>query len=150
MGSSNTAFLDEATRRIAGGCYLALRTGDRRHLSIAAEAAALECSGLAGMRANLCIRHGIDVTRHDAIQGLQLSATNKFRWEATRQLLETLAVDGIEPVLFKGGALHVRWPEMRDVRAMFDYDLIVPQDEVERLRTLLSSKDSNPLPKDRD
>jgi hypothetical protein len=60
--------------------------------------------------------------------------------------LSYLHAEGIEPVLFKGGALHARWPRMRELRALFDHDLIAPQSDVQRLRDLLARQGFQTLP----
>jgi hypothetical protein len=132
---------DDAVRRLAGGCYLALRTGDAAHLPLQADADVLDRSGLAGMHANLCQHLGIASDRATLIRGMQLSAVNTSRWNALASLLASLeSEDGIAPVLFKGGALHARWPLMRELRAMSDYDLIVPQAQVGALREALARR----------
>ncbi|MFA7486668.1 MAG: nucleotidyltransferase family protein [Lysobacteraceae bacterium] len=131
---------DDAIRHLAGSCYLALREEDGGHLDPSPPADVLEASGLSGMHANLCVRLGVPDTRAPSaiVRGMQLSATNAYRWDALTALLATLAEKGIEPVLFKGGALHARWPELRDLRAMADYDLIIEQARLGRLRTELA------------
>ena len=133
---------EDAIRRLAGSCYLALREEDGRHLDPAPPMDVLDASGLSGMHANLCVRLGVSDNRTpDAVvRGLQLSATNAFRWERLTELLAALADEGLEPVLFKGGALHARWPFMRDLRAMDDYDLIIEQAHVTRLRAELARR----------
>ena len=119
---------DDAIRMLAGGCYLALRSSDATHLPLQPDADVLDRSGLAGMHANLCLQLGVATDRATLIRGMQLSAVNTSRWNALANLLASLeSEDGIAPVLFKGGALHARWPQMRELRAMADYDLIVPQ-----------------------
>ena len=132
---------DDAVRRLAGGCYLALRTGDAAHLPLQPPADVLDRSGLAGMHANLCQHLGVATDRATLIRGMQLSAVNTSRWNALASLLASLeAEDGIAPVLFKGGALHARWPLMRELRAMADYDLIVPQEDAGTLREALARR----------
>ncbi len=129
---------DDDMRRLAGGCYLALRTGDPRHLPRQPDAELLDRSGLAGMHANLCLQLGVATDRATLVRGMQLAAVNQTRWNALAGLLASLeAEDGIVPILFKGGALHARWPEMRELRAMSDYDLIVPQRQASALRAAL-------------
>ena len=133
--------MDDAVRRLAGGCYLALRTGDAAHLPLRPPADVLERSGLAGMHANLCQHLGVATDRATLIRGMQLSAVNTSRWNALASLLASLeSDDAIAPVLFKGGALHARWPLMRELRAMADYDLIVPQHQAAALRDALARR----------
>lgn len=130
---------DDAIRKLAGSCYLALRTGDAACLPLQPPTDVLDRSGLAGMHANLCLHFGMATDRATLIRGMQLSAVNTSRWNALASLLASLeADDGIAPVLFKGGALHARWPQMRDLRAMADYDLIVPQRQAGTLRDALA------------
>ena len=50
---SETREGDDAIRMLAGGCYLALRSGDATHLPLQPDADVLDRSGLAGMHANL-------------------------------------------------------------------------------------------------
>lgn len=135
MPSADT---DEAVRQLTGACYLALRTGETKHLPLQPSVEVLERSGLAGMHANLCHRFGLPTDRVTMIRGMQLAAINQSRWNALARLLASLdSEDGIQPVLFKGGALHARWPQLRDLRAMSDYDLIVPQCQAAALRAAL-------------
>lgn len=130
---------DDAIRRLAGGCYLALRTGDAAHLPSQPDAEALDRSGLAGMHANLGLHLGVDTDRQTMIRGMQLAAVNTTRWNALATVLASLeSEDGIAPVLFKGGALHARWPLMRELRSLADYDLIVPQAQAGALRMALA------------
>lgn len=137
----DTIFAREAEiRRLAGACYLAMRPGDVTYLAHAPSDETLELSGLAGTYANLCSKLGVETDRNSALRGMQLSATNKIRWQMLQTLLSDLSQKNINPVLFKGGALHARWPEMRDMRAMFDYDLIVPQTQVNELRSILAAQ----------
>ena len=132
---------DDAIRRLAGACYLALRSGDGAHLPLQPPTDVLDRSGLAGMHANLCQHLGVDTDRVTLIRGMQLSAVNTSRWNALASLLGSLeSGDGIAPVLFKGGALHARWPLMRELRAMADYDLIVPQHQAAGLREALARR----------
>lgn len=132
---------DDAIRMLAGGCYLALRSSDATHLPLQPDADVLDRSGLAGMHANLCLQLGVATDRATLIRGMQLSAVNTSRWNALANLLASLeSEDGIAPVLFKGGALHARWPQMRELRAMADYDLIVPQHQAAALRDALSRR----------
>ena len=132
---------DDAVRRLAGGCYLALRTGNAAHLPLQPDAGVLDRSGLAGMHANLCQHLGVASDRATLIRGMQLSAVNTSRWNALASLLASLeSEEGIAPVLFKGGALHARWPLMRELRAMADYDLIVPQEQANALREALARR----------
>ena len=132
---------DDAIRMLAGGCYLALRSSDATHLPLQPDADVLDRSGLAGMHANLCLQLGVVTDRATLIRGMQLSAVNTSRWNALANLLASLeSEDGIAPVLFKGGALHARWPHMRELRAMADYDLIVPQHQAAALRDALSRR----------
>ena len=132
---------DDAVCRLAGACYLALRTGDPAHLPLQPAAAVLDRSGLAGMHANLCQHLGVASDRATLIRGMQLSAVNTSRWNALASLLVSLeSEDGIAPVLFKGGALHARWPLMRELRALADYDLIVPQEQANALREALARR----------
>ena len=138
---SETREGDDAIRMLAGGCYLALRSGDATHLPLQPDADVLDRSGLAGMHANLCLQLGVATDRATLIRGMQLSAVNTSRWNALASLLASLeSEDGIAPVLFKGGALHARWPQMRELRAMADYDLIVPQHQAAALRDALSRR----------
>ncbi len=125
-------------RLLAGSCYLALRTGDPKFLRSITYNDALSTSELCGTFANLCSKHGITISHEAAIEGLQQTATNLHRWNSLIALVERLKEDGIEPVVFKGGAIHARWPELREFRALFDYDLIVPQNEVIQLRAWLA------------
>ena len=130
---------DDAIRRLAGGCYLALRTGDAAHLPSQPDAEALDRSGLAGMHANLGLHLGVSTDRQTMIRGMQLAAVNTTRWNALATVLASLeSEDGIAPVLFKGGALHARWPMMRELRSLADYDLIVPQAQAGALRMALA------------
>lgn len=130
---------DDAIRRLAGGCYLALRTGDAAHLPSQPDAEALDRSGLAGMHANLGLHLGVNTDRQTMIRGMQLAAVNTTRWNALATVLASLeSEDGIAPVLFKGGALHARWPLMRELRSLADYDLIVPQAQAGALRMALA------------
>lgn len=129
---------DDDTRRLAGNCYLALRTEDARYLEQVPTDVALSQSGLAGMHANLCARLGVTTTRERALHGLHLIAVNRRRWEALTEVTKMLAADGIAPVLFKGGALYARWPAMLNYRESFDYDLIAPQRVVGALRDWLA------------
>lgn len=93
------------------------------------------------MHANLCQHLGVASDRATLIRGMQLSAVNTSRWNALASLLASLeSEDGIAPVLFKGGALHARWPLMRELRAMADYDLIVPQEQANALREALARR----------
>ncbi len=141
VGSVNTLQVTEsehAIRRLAGACYLAMRTNDGQYLRNPPSHEIFAASGLAGTYANLCRRLGIQVTHDLAIQGLRLSATNNARWQALVSLLGRLRTESLEPIVFKGGAMHARWPEMRDIRALFDYDLIVPQADISALRASLS------------
>ena len=137
---------DDAMRRLAGHCYLALRTGDGNHLSTRPTADVLRRSGLAGIHSNLCERLGVETDRTSVIQGLGLVVANRHRWESLLELLALLEAEGIRPVLFKGGALHARWPQMLDLRVMSDYDLMVPQAQVERLRRLVAQLGYESLP----
>lgn len=130
----------EGIRRVAGACFLAMQTGNSAYLLAQPSDEDLESSGLGATHANLCLDHGITIDRDKAMRGMWLSATNKRRWKALRQLLAELTTEGIDPVLFKGGALHARWPGMRDLRAMYDYDLMVPQQQIDGLRTALAGK----------
>lgn len=130
---------DDAIRRLAGGCYLAMRTGDAAHLPSQPDAEALDRSGLAGMHANLGLHLGVSTDRQTMIRGMQLAAVNTTRWNALATVLASLeSEDGIAPVLFKGGALHARWPMMRELRSLADYDLIVPQAQAGALRMALA------------
>lgn len=117
-----------------------MRTGNSRYLAKPTSTEALSLGGLTGTYANLCLRFGLEVEREAALEGMRLAAANKRRWEALTTLLTALASEGVEPVLFKGGAMHARWPAMRDVRALFDYDLIVPQRQATKLRALLAAQ----------
>lgn len=128
---------ESAIRRLAGSCFLALRTDDGAPLLDIPEPESFYASGLVGTYANLCKRFGIQTTKDAVVEGMRLHATNHARWEGLVGLLEILKQEGIEPVVFKGGALHARWPAMRDVRALFDYDLIVPQAKMAALRSSL-------------
>lgn len=132
--------MTDAIRLLAGGCYLALRTGSADCLPPAPPRDALERSGLAGMHANLCLRLGLPVDRTTLFHAMQLAAVNKTRWQALERLLAGLADEDLTPVLFKGGAVHARWPELRELRALSDYDLLLPQAHVERLRTALARR----------
>lgn len=129
---------DDAIRRLAGGCYLAIRTGDAAHLPVQPDADVLDRSGLAGMHANLGLHLGVSTDRQTMIRGMQLAAVNTTRWNALGNVLASLEADGIAPVLFKGGALHARWPLMRELRSLADYDLIVPQAQAGALRMALA------------
>lgn len=131
---------DQALRRLAGGCFLALKHGNGDLLPATCDAALLARSGLAGLYGNLCRRFGVRCSREAVVAGMQLSARNGVFWQALQELLAGLAAAGIEPVLFKGGAVHARWPALRDLRALADYDLIVPQAEVGRVRALLEQQ----------
>lgn len=137
---------DDAIRQLAGRCYLALRTGNGHLLSTPPTAEALRDSGLTGIYSNLCERLGIDIDRTAALQGLGLVVANRHRWKSLLALLATLESEGIRPVLFKGGALHARWPQMLDLRVMSDYDLMVPQAQVERFRHLVAQQGYASLP----
>lgn len=91
------------------------------------------------MHANLCHRLGLASDRVTMIRGMQLAAVNQSRWNALARLIATLeSEEGIAPVLFKGGALHARWPHLRELRAMADYDLIIPQRQAAALREALA------------
>lgn len=136
----------DAIRELAGKCYLTMRTGDPRLLGISPSREALVRSGLAGTYANLCLEHGVSVAKEDAIEGVRLAATNARRWDSLLSLLDSLRVEGLDPVLFKGGVLHAKWPGMRRLRAMFDYDLIVPQSQVEHLRRILCGRGYSTVP----
>lgn len=138
VDSSPATSMEHATTRLAGACYLAMRNRIECLLDDPPLPEALAASGLAGAYANLCRRHGITIARESVIQGMQLSASNQARWKALLGLLDTLRAQGIEPVVFKGGAIHARWPEMRAIRELFDYDLIVPQEQIEALKASLS------------
>jgi hypothetical protein len=136
----------DAIRELAGACYLAMRMGDPGVLHALPDEETLQRSGLAGTHANLCLDLGIGIPRERAIAGMQLAAANRQRWQALNGVLGDLHAEGIEPVLFKGGVLHARWPRMRELRAMSDYDLIVPQREVQRLRDLLARQGFETVP----
>lgn len=129
---------DDDIRRFAGGCYLALRSGDPAHLPTQPSVDVLERSGLAGMHANLGLHLGVPADRDTMVRGMQLAAVNASRWNALANVLALLEADGIVPVLFKGGALHARWPLMRELRSLADYDLIVPQAQASALRAALA------------
>ncbi|RZI85383.1 MAG: hypothetical protein EOP38_05200 [Rubrivivax sp.] len=131
---------DDAIRQLAGNCYLALRTRDARHLAQVPDAVTLVRSGLAGMYANLSVHLGLETDRSTLIRGMQLAAVNASRWHALSGMLAPLRREGFEPVLFKGGVLHARWPLLRELRAMADYDLIVHQDQAEALRVALGTR----------
>jgi len=133
-------------RRLAGNCYLALRTQDGRYLSPAPTTEALRHSGLAGMYANLCARLDVAIDKRIAINGMQLSLANGNRWHALTHLLASLQEHNIEPVLFKGGVLHARWPVMRDLRTLADYDLIVPLGQLETLQAKLARDGFDHMP----
>lgn len=137
---------DDDLRRLAGNCYLALRTGDGRYLTPPPTSDTLLRTGLAGLYSNLCARLGIQASHQHIVAGMQLAVVNMRRWQSLTDVLGLLKAEGIEPVLFKGGVLHARWPELRDMRAMADYDLIVPQAQVDRLRSILSAQGFETLP----
>lgn len=137
---------DEALRQFAGNCYLALQTRDRHYLTNTPEADTLRRSGLAGMYVNLCERLGVALDKSMVIHGMQLSLANENRWQGLVRLLASLHVDGIEPVLFKGGVLHARWPDMRGLRALSDYDLIVPGAQLDALQARLAQDGYDRLP----
>ena len=137
---------DDAVRQLAGRCYIALRTSNAGVLSPAPTSEILVRSELAGLYANLCAKLGVKASPHHIVAGMQLSVVNLRRWQSLRGLLASLKAEGIEPVLFKGGVLHARWPELRDLRAMADYDLIVPQAQVGRLRSILAAQGFETLP----
>ena len=130
--------LHDELRRLAGQCYLALRHADGTMLLPAPRLETLRVSGLAGMYANLCVRYGIAIDKQVMIGGMQLALANEQRWAGLVTLLEQLRAEGIEPVLFKGAALHARWPAMRELRALSDYDLIVPQAQLAALQARLA------------
>lgn len=129
---------DDSLRQFNGRCYLALRTRDNRWLSQVPTTDALQRSGLAGMYANLCVWLDVPIDKRMAIHGMQLAIANDTRWRGLLELLDALRIDGIEPVVFKGGALHARWPQLRELRALADYDLIVPQGQLQALRAHLA------------
>lgn len=129
---------DHGVRHLAGCCYLALKTNDPEYLRLVTCNDTLSKSGLGGTFANLCAQHGIPISHQAAIEGLQQAAINLHRWNALVALLGRLKDEGIEPVVFKGGAIHARWPALRQFRVLFDYDLIVPQNKVIRLRAWLA------------
>jgi hypothetical protein len=132
---------EQAIRDVAGACYLALISEDPAFLLPEPSDRVLEQSGLAGIYANLCVRHGVAISRRKVIFGLQLSSVNAFRWLELRKLMSAAASGGIDPVLFKGGAMHARWPQMRELRALADYDLIVPLAQLEDFRSLAGRRD---------
>lgn len=126
-------------RRLVGGCYLALREGNPDRLRSAPATELLHASGLAPLHAALCQRFGLVTDSASAAAGLLLSAGNERRWQHLTHLLDSLHAEGIEPVIFKGGALVARWPEWLGLRIMEDIDLIVPQAHIGMLRTHLAA-----------
>lgn len=132
--------MHDAIRRLAGACYMALRTGNPEFLHTPPDTAVLAASGLAGMHANLCVNLGIACDRATVVRGMHLAAVNTSRWQALTALLQALENESIAPVLFKGGALHARWPPLRELRALSDYDLLVPQSQVGQLRNALAQR----------
>lgn len=125
----------ETLRRVAGACYLAMHTGSGAALAAqpAPSESLLEAAELSATWANLCDRFGLPQPRSLALHGLAFAAANAARWRALNALLDALRARDVHPVLFKGGAIHARWPELRLIRAMGDYDLIVPQAQLDTL-----------------
>lgn len=131
-----------AIRRAAGACYLALRTESSAPLAAIGEVPEelLARFALDGTFANLCVRHQLACSQGLVIRGMELAGANTLRWRALEGLAGILHEKGFDPVLFKGGVIHARWPELRDIRALQDYDLIVPQSQLDSLLALLASE----------
>ncbi len=123
--------------RLVGGCFLALRDGTSVQLPENVPPAVLEASGLAAMYGALCARFGLNADSECIAAGMMLRATNEKRWSGLQQILGSLREVGINPVVFKGGALVARWPGLLATRPMDDFDLLVPQAQLRSLRRFL-------------
>lgn len=126
-------------RRLVGGCYLALRDNSPAFLFPTPATDVLHASGLAPLHAGLCQRFGLATDAASVAAGMILAAGNQRRWRHVTRILHELRAHGIEPVVFKGGALVARWPEWRGLRIMEDVDLIVPQSQIHALRHHLAT-----------
>ena len=131
---------DDGVRRLAGACYLAMASGDPAWLHALPSVDSMQRSGLGATWANLRARHGMQAPREAAMAGMHLSAGIARRWERLRETLASARTAGFSPVLFKGGAIHARWPETRETRPLSDYDLIVPQAEADAFRAFLARR----------
>jgi len=115
-----------------------MASGDPAWLDAQPSADSMRRSGLGATWANLRARHGMQAPREAAMAGMQLSAGIARRWECLQDTVAAAREAGFSPVLFKGGAIHARWPETRETRPLSDYDLIVPQAQVAAFRAFLA------------